>query len=268
MKVEVRGIPVHYVEHGAGRPVILIHGLPTDHRYMVHHWEPVFAVRPERWRRIYPDFPGMGETPAADWITSQDDMLIVATEFIDAVCPGEQVSLVGASWGAYVVRGLARSMAERIDGVMLAEPMVHAGERALPPHRVLEAQPGIEEMIGPGEEVWSQVAVVQTAEALQAFRDAVKPGLLAADMAFLRRLSMAYTTDAEVERVEAPSLILTGRQDSATGYRDVWDIIEGYPRATFAVLDRAGHALAHEQRQLFRALTHEWLDRVAASSDA
>ncbi len=32
--------------------------------------------------------------------------------------------------------------------------------------------------------------------------------------------------------------------------------------ATFAVLDRAGHALPHEQPGLIHALVAEWLDRV------
>jgi pimeloyl-ACP methyl ester carboxylesterase len=40
-------------------------------------------------------------------------------------------------------------------------------------------------------------------------------------------------------------------------------LLEHYPRATFAVLDRAGHGLAHEQVALVTALLAEWLDRVA-----
>jgi pimeloyl-ACP methyl ester carboxylesterase len=55
---------------------------------------------------------------------------------------------------------------------------------------------------------------------------------------------------------------VTGRQDSTVGYAGHWDVIERYPRATFAVLDRAGHALHHEQALLVRALTAEWLARV------
>jgi hypothetical protein len=39
-------------------------------------------------------------------------------------------------------------------------------------------------------------------------------------------------------------------------------LLDNYPRASFAVLDRAGHALAVEQKPLFRALVNEWLDRV------
>ena len=35
-----------------------------------------------------------------------------------------------------------------------------------------------------------------------------------------------------------------------------------FPRATFAVLDRAGHMLGFEQPVLLHALLNEWLDRV------
>jgi pimeloyl-ACP methyl ester carboxylesterase len=60
----------------------------------------------------------------------------------------------------------------------------------------------------------------------------------------------------------APALFLLGRQDSAVGYRDAWRVIENYPRASFVILDRAGHCLQMEQPKLFKALVHEWLDRV------
>jgi pimeloyl-ACP methyl ester carboxylesterase len=46
------------------------------------------------------------------------------------------------------------------------------------------------------------------------------------------------------------------------GYNAQWDLLEHYPRATFAVLDRAGHALPHEQPGLSKALITEWLVRV------
>lgn len=57
-------------------------------------------------------------------------------------------------------------------------------------------------------------------------------------------------------------LLVTGRPDSTVGYAGAWDLLEDYPRATFGVLDRAGHALPHEQPELLRALVPEWLDRV------
>lgn len=42
--------------------------------------------------------------------------------------------------------------------------------------------------------------------------------------------------------------------------------LPGYRRATYAVLDMAGHNLQIEQPELLSALLREWLDRVARES--
>lgn len=44
-----------------------------------------------------------------------------------------------------------------------------------------------------------------------------------------------------------PALFLLGRQAASVGYKDTWKISDNYPRATFAVLDKAGHNLQLEQ---------------------
>ena len=50
------------------------------------------------------------------------------------------------------------------------------------------------------------------------------------------------------------SLALTGRQDSAVGYSDLWKILEIYSRALFIILDKAGHNFKIEQPILFDGL--------------
>ena len=59
-----------------------------------------------------------------------------------------------------------------------------------------------------------------------------------------------------------PVLILAGRQDATAGYAGPLELAKHYPRATVAVLDRAGHALLHEQPELVQAHIAEWLQRV------
>ncbi len=149
-------------------------------------------------------------------------------------------------------------------------------KRRLPPHQVLVSDPASVAALEADEETWAQVAVVQGPATLAAFRAAVKPGLAAADQRFLARLAgnYAYLFDVDgrgdgdeggdglPQRFPGPTLILTGRQDSICGYEEAWELIENFPRATFAVLDRAGHDLSVEQEGLFRALVNEWLDRV------
>ena len=83
---------------------------------------------------------------------------------------------------------------------------------------------------------------------------------------FLDRLDAGPELSIDVRHLPepfgGPTLILAGRQDASVGYLDAIDLLESYPRATLAILDRAGHGLRAEQPALFRALTNEWLDRV------
>jgi pimeloyl-ACP methyl ester carboxylesterase len=48
------------------------------------------------------------------------------------------------------------------------------------------------------------------------------------------------------------------------GYRDSWKLIENYSRASFVILDKAGHDLQNEQEELFQELVKEWIDRVSS----
>jgi len=62
---------------------------------------------------------------------------------------------------------------------------------------------------------------------------------------------------------EEPSLILTGRQDSTVGYRGAGELLDELPRATYAVVDLAGHHLGRIERPaLFTALVADWLERM------
>lgn len=265
-----RGIPVHYEEVGSGTPVLLLHGLTLEHRVSMAVFEPILLARADAaaWRRIYPDLPGHGDTPAPDWLDSEDQMLEILLEFADAVAPGERVVIIGASWGAYLALALANRRAELVAGLLLSVPVVHAdrSRRDLPPRTVLVSAPAAVADVRPGEETWLDVATVQTLETLARFRAvAARP----ADEAFLERLEPNYAFTFEhalTARIEAPALIVAGRQDSIAGYRDAWPLLEHLPRATFAVLDRAGHALEDEQPTLFGALVGDWLDRVAEHS--
>ena len=74
---------------------------------------------------------------------------------------------------------------------------------------------------------------------------------------------------AEQEKsFEEPTLIIAARQDVTVGYRDAWDILESYPRATFAVLDRADHVWPLETPNLLAALVEDWLARIALAERA
>jgi pimeloyl-ACP methyl ester carboxylesterase len=268
MEVIIKSIPLYYEEFGTGIPIVMLHGWPGDHRPMVARMEPLFQHR-TGWRRIYPDLPGMGKTPGASWITHQEHMLEIVVAFLQQVTPGQRYVVVGESYGGYLARGLVHEQEAMLDGVFLMVPDVETDrtKQHLPPQQVLVEDPQFLSALRPEEaELLTKMVVVQSAERLSFIRTFIQPAFAAADHAFLERLEEHYAFSFPVDQLATPfpgpTLILTGRQDSNCGYREAWTLLDNYPRGTFAVLDRAGHALGGEQEGLFHALAQEWLERV------
>jgi pimeloyl-ACP methyl ester carboxylesterase len=272
MECELENITIHYEMIGEGRPIIMLHGYPLDHRYMMHDMEPFFEQR-EGWKRIYPDLPGMGRTPGAGWITTQDQILDIVLAFIGQVLPKQRFVIVGASYGGYLARGVIYRRSAFIDGLLLTAPGILAdiSKRTLPPHVTLfDDKEAIAEMEPEQAKDLQGLAVALTRKLADYMKANIYPAVEIADHKFLNSLdkhwAFSFDVDTPTNPFTQPTLILTGRQDSIAGYVDAWNILENYPRATFVVLDRAGHGLQVEQESLFRALVNEWLDRVEEST--
>ena len=254
MDVQAGTTLVHYVEHGAGRPVLL-HGAGVDHLEMEACFEPIFRDRDD-FRRIYPDLPGMGHTAAPTELRSADDVLAVLREFARQVAHGMPCLLIGHSAGAYFAQEMAAREPERIAGLALICPLL-PGSRDMPDHDVIV---GADEI---GDAAFRSYFVIHTPEMLTRYERYVVPGAARADEAALARIGERWEfTPSDLCPYDGPTLVLAGRQDSTAGYAAALDLVTRYPRATVAVLDGAGHALPHERPDALRALTVNWLARV------
>jgi pimeloyl-ACP methyl ester carboxylesterase len=261
---------MYYEIIGEGRPILMLHGFYPDHRLMTGCLEPVFQNRPG-WQRIYLDLPGMGQSPAEDGIDSSDKVLALLLEFVDRLIPGQPFALAGESYGGYLARGIIHRRPEWVDGLLLICPAIIANhsKRTLPPRVTLVEDPALLATLTKEEAAeFASMAVVQSDRNWTRYRDEIWTGVKIANTPFLERLRQRFEFSFDPDKLARPftkpTLMLLGRQDTSTGYRDAWPIMEQYPRATFAVLDKAGHNLQIEQADLFTALVSEWLDRVEA----
>jgi pimeloyl-ACP methyl ester carboxylesterase len=269
MESMVNGIPVHHVQHGDGMPVLALHGAGVDHREIMGALEPLFAGR-GGYRRIYPDLPGHGRTPAPEAVTSNDDVVEVLLGLVDAVVGAQEALLVvGHSYGAYLARAIANRRPGQVAGLALVCGVdAQARAEEIPQHTVVHADDDldVDAALEPAMAAeFRDYLVVQTHATLRRFQESVMPGVALADRPALERIFTRWRLRRPPEQGPAfphPTLILTGRQDATAGYGGSWRLLEHYPRATFAVLDHAGHGLLHEQVGLAGALLAEWLDRV------
>jgi pimeloyl-ACP methyl ester carboxylesterase len=237
---------------------------------MVPRYEPVFATR-KGYRRIYPDLPGAGETPAPASIIDMDTYTAALSAFIDEESAGQRVVLLGASWGAYFALAYTTLHRERVAGLALIVPGFGPdGNAVRPAPNVLVSDPGARDDVPePLAKALSLAATVHTRSMIDSFMRDVAPGLQIADHAFLNKVfstRASYHDELRNLRYPGPALVITGRQDAMCGYADAWRFTEQFPRATYAVLDRAGHALQIEQATLLQAHVAEWLSRVREAS--
>ncbi len=268
MECNLGDIAIYYETYGSGRPIVMLPGRPSDHGIMERFMETLFTQR-EGWLRIYPDLPGTGRTPAPDRLATHDSMLDTMLAFIDAVIPDQRFVLAGYSYGGYLAHGVASRRTALIDGLMLCAPQVKAdpAQAHLPEKTTLVEDPQLLAELGPV----ADLIVVQTPRVVEAVRQVLAEAQRA-DFSHQERLETAGPSSFEIAAppvpFDGPTLIITARQDQIVGYRATWDLLDTYPRATFAVLDRAGHFVPIEQDVLCHALMREWLDRVEESIHA
>jgi len=266
LSCKLKNATIKYLSYGEGYPILIMHGHgPNDHQYMMYDFEPLFEQR-SGWQRIYVDLPGHGQTVWPDWVTSPDQILDLICDFIDQIIPGKPFTLAGLSWGGELSLGLIDRRAEMVEGLFLSVPAtnVEKSKRKLPDHITLVEDHSFTEDLQEDEKWITDYLVVQNRSFLDRLRREIfqvsrENDKLGTDWDLLRA---HYSFDPKQVFLDKPTLILTGRQDRAVGYRDAWDLIENFPRATYAVLDRAGHFLSIEQRTLMQALINEWLNRV------
>jgi pimeloyl-ACP methyl ester carboxylesterase len=259
MEVRAGQAVVHYVEHGTGRPVLVLHGAGVDHREAEACFELVLDGV-AGLRRIYPDLPGMGRTIAPETLRSADDVLDTLLSFTDEVIGETAHLLIGHSAGGYYAQAMAASRPAHVAGLALICPLL-PGLRDVPEHRVVAGSGEI------GDDVFRSYFVIQTPEMLDRYERYVAPGVALVDQAALERIGERWTlTPEHAPAYPGPAVVVAGRLDSTVGYAAATDLIDHYPRASLAVVDDAGHALPHEQPDLLRALLGEWLARVERPS--
>ena len=256
-------------EIGSGTPLVLLHGLGVDHRILL----PLEATLEHAggWRRIYIDLPGATGSPD-DLVSSAQEIATATMAEVQSRVGAEPFAILGNSFGAMIARYIAHERRSQILGLAtLAGVFVpEHGDRTVPARAVLHQDPGVVPILRDALDDYREMAVVESPASAHAFLEYVLPGVRGAHQSALERVATNYTLtqhpeDAHPAPFLQPSLHVTGRQDHIVGYRDAWNRIEHYPRATFVTLDGAGHNAHLEQPEICAVLVKDWLARIRRS---
>ena len=123
--VEIDGIDLYYEEHGAGEPLVLLHGFGG----CVQNWHPFLAGLSARHRLILVDLRGHGySTNPGNTFTHRQAARDVS-RLLEELGIG-QFSAMGISTGGMTLLHMATSQPERIESMVLISATSHFPDQA------------------------------------------------------------------------------------------------------------------------------------------
>lgn len=120
-RIDLHGSWLHYVEVGAGEPVLFLHGNPTSSFL----WRNIIGEVARSGRRcIALDLIGMGGSGKPDLEYRLADHLSYVDDFVAALGLTD-LTLVGHDWGAVIALDHLRRFPDRVRGVAFLEGHLH-----------------------------------------------------------------------------------------------------------------------------------------------
>ena len=247
-------------EHGEGKPLLLIEGLGQS-MWVWREQVPVFA---RRHRTIAFDTRGTGRSYVPDEPYGIDELAQDAADILE----GRAAHVVGLSMGGYVALTLALARPELVHSLVLAGTGAGGPDRVPRPQAVRDAYVAA---IGlPFDEYGRRTMPMTFARGWTERNPERFEEILAARLEFptpektleahLQVCYGFYARASEVERIDAPSLVLHGDEDMVVPVENGRMLAARLPNARHVELRGRGHNLPLEDPETFNRLVLEFLE--------
>jgi pimeloyl-ACP methyl ester carboxylesterase len=253
MLARCRDLEVAWFEWGRGEPLVLVHGLADDHRA----WRKVLPWLTLDYRVIAYDLRGHGQTSAGTPEGTLAQLVGDLVALLDAL-EIEQAHLVGFSLGGTIVMRTAIDRPERVNRLLPVATSSRVGRTAADWYRQRAelADQGAERL----HPVLKDDTRAQFASSPVEFEDhwrirrqsTADPRGFANGCRAMVRLN-AEPLDPELERIKAPSLVVSAELDQHCPPVAGQIIVERLPGARLELIGGSGHQVEVEQPERLSA---------------
>jgi pimeloyl-ACP methyl ester carboxylesterase len=252
-------VRLYVEEHGEGDPLLLVEGLGQS-MWAWREQVPAFA---SRFRTIAFDTRGTGRSPVPREAYGIPELAEDAAEILD----GRAAHLVALSMGGYVALTLALGRPELVRSLVLVGTGAGGADRVPRPDHVREAFAAAQGL--PLSEYgrltmpytfargWPEANSDRFEEILGARLEHPTP--YETINAHMRACYRYYDEGVEVERVEAPALVIHGDEDLIVPVENGRMLAARLPNARYVELPGRGHNIPLEDPGTFNRLVLEFL---------
>jgi 3-oxoadipate enol-lactonase len=249
-------VKISWEERGDGAPLLLIQGLG----YGRWSWEPVVPRLAERYRVLWFDNRGIGESDKPEGPYTAKLMAGDARQVLDEAGI-ERAHVLGASLGGMIAQELAAGTPGRVDKLILccttpggaaSLPMPDVTVKLFAEAATLAPEVALRRFV---ENALAATAPAELTQELFERRTANPP-----DPAGWQAQAAAGLGFAGVEgTIDAPTLIVTGTEDNVVDPRNSDVLAERIPRADVQRIENTGHLFFWEQPDAFVRIVEEFL---------
>jgi 3-oxoadipate enol-lactonase len=255
-------VRIAWERHGAGTPVLLIHGLG----YARWGWEPVLPALAERFDVIVFDNRGIGESDAPPGPYTVAEMAADAVHVLDEA-DIERAHVVGTSLGGMVAQELALSYPDRVDRLVLA-CTTPGGPKAHPMPQVtvdlLTAAASLEPAVALRRFVENALAPTTVAQRPEIVERILQHRLATAQdpVAWAAQAAAGAAFDGydRLASVTAPTLVQHGTEDVVVDPRNADLLVRLVPDARVELFPGTGHLYFWEEPERFVASVASFLE--------
>lgn len=256
----VNGIDLNLEEHGAGAPLILVHGLGANLRV----WDSEVLHFSQRFRVVTYDARGHGKSTRPDSF-SLDDHIADLHALVGKI-GGGPVALLGVSMGSYIAQGLASRFPSLVEKLILVVPKCH-GTTSSSARLLAEHADEISQLSHRDRQIFllNKAFAPQTPASVREQVIATELSSLL-DEAAMHAASNAlagFDFRGDLPRITAQSLVISGSHDVLNPPEEGRTCAQLIPHCEYVELDQSGHFPSAEAPQKYFAALDAFFDRKA-----
>ena len=253
------GVDLYYDVHGDGEPVVFIPGLGLT----AEAWGSVTSLLAEQVRVIVLDPRGAGRSDKPDVPYTPLSLAQDLVSILDAA-EVERGHVVGLSMGGMIAQELGIRFPDRVASLVLLSTYAAPDDWS---RRLFEVRRLMIERLGLLDHfklsimlVFSPVAFREMGDQVEAVERRLRDNPPDTS-AYLRQLQycLDHDTTDRLNRISAPTVVVTGSNDILTSPLQGRDLAEGIPGAIYREFEGASHGLWVEKADAVADMIRDWV---------